>query len=171
MYGADLGALFNNERRAALWARLGNRHEWRGEIAIRITRAAIENTRTAPAPFASAAAAHEFAFGALRAFNAHGDRPRVLALPIAGGDDEFAKSAVLFHKMIAAQRAGFGERLSGLARDAGGMAHPPSSLTVGVTLAGGESADHPPVDHLFLAAFVEIPVFRLTASVFGNRGQ
>jgi len=49
MHGADLGALFNNERRAALWARLGNRHERRGEIAIRITRAAIENTRR-PAP-------------------------------------------------------------------------------------------------------------------------
>src|SRR5260221_9591953 len=152
MPGADLGALFNNERRAALWARLGNRNERRGEIAIRITRAAIENAGTAPAAFASAAAAHEFAFGALRAFDAHGDRPRVLALRIAGAADEFAKAAVLFHKMIAAQRAEFRERLIGLVRDARALDQPARRLAVGVTLAGEESAEHPPLDHHFLAA-------------------
>src|SRR6266481_3505467 len=94
--GADLGPLLDDERRAALRARLGDGHVRGSEIAIRITGTTVENTRASAAAFAGAAAADEFPFVALRAFDAHGDRPRVLALRIAGASDELAEAAVHF---------------------------------------------------------------------------
>src|ERR1700730_9980248 len=53
-HDADLGFLFHNERRAALRARLVQRHVRRGEIAIRITRAAVENAWTSASALAGA---------------------------------------------------------------------------------------------------------------------
>src|ERR1700674_2279318 len=116
--GADLGALLDDERRPALWTRLRNGHVRRRKIAIRIARAAVENARASATALASAAPADEFAFIALRALDAHGDWPRVLALRIAGAADELAEAAMLFHEAVAAKRALFLQRLVGLVRDA-----------------------------------------------------
>src|ERR1700747_641534 len=60
-HDADLGFLLHNERRAALRARLGQRHMRRGEIAIGISRTAVENTWTSASALAGAASPHEFA--------------------------------------------------------------------------------------------------------------
>src|SRR5437879_7654337 len=87
-------------------------------MAIRVTGAAVEDARASTAAFARAAASHEFAFVALRAFDAHGDRPRVLALWIAGAADKLAEAAVFFHQPVTAERAFFIERLIWLMRDA-----------------------------------------------------
>src|SRR5262245_31704728 len=57
---ADLRILLDDELRAALGARLGDRHVGRGEVAIGIPRAAVENARAAAAT--SAAAADKFPF-------------------------------------------------------------------------------------------------------------
>src|SRR5450631_3153955 len=115
---ADLGALLHDERRAALGARFGDGHVRRGEIAIRITRTAVENARTAASTFSCAAAAHKFALVALGTLDAHGDRPRVFALGITGAADKFAEASVLFYQPGIAQRALFVQRLVGLARRA-----------------------------------------------------
>src|SRR5216684_9188747 len=101
---ADLGLLLHDERRAALRARLGQRHMRRREIAVGIARAAVENVCTSSTALAGAAAPHKFALIALRAFDAHGDRPRVLALRISGATDELAKAPVLLHQAVAAER-------------------------------------------------------------------
>src|SRR5258708_8004363 len=82
--GADLSALFDYERRGTLRAGFRYGHVRSREITIRVARAAIENARAAAATLAGAATANELALFALRAFDAHGDRPRVLALRIAG---------------------------------------------------------------------------------------
>src|SRR5437868_2911207 len=88
-YDTCLGALLDDERRAALRTRFREGQVGRGEIAIRVTRTAVEHSWAAAAAFSRAAAAHEFTFVAFRAFNAHGDRARVLALRVAGAADEF----------------------------------------------------------------------------------
>src|ERR1700741_4917703 len=77
-HGADFGFFLDDEWSAAFGARLGDGHVRRGEIAIGITRTAVEDARTAAAT--SAAATDEFAFVALGTFDAHGDRARVFAL-------------------------------------------------------------------------------------------
>src|SRR5260370_41657628 len=69
---ADLGLLLHDERRAALRARLGQRHMRRREIAIGIPRAAVEDAWPPAPALAGAAAPHEFALIAFRAFDAHG---------------------------------------------------------------------------------------------------
>src|SRR6267143_2965058 len=112
--GADLGTLLDDERRAALRAGLRDGHVRGGEIAIRVARAAVENARASAATLAGAATPDELAFIALRAFDAHGDGPRVLALRIAGAADEFAEAAVFFHETVAAKRALFLHWLVGL---------------------------------------------------------
>src|SRR5450631_1476015 len=73
----DLGALLYDERRAALGARFRDGHVRRSEIAIRITRTTIENTRPAASAFSGAAAAYKFALVALGTFDAHRNGPRV----------------------------------------------------------------------------------------------
>src|ERR1700722_14581856 len=97
---SDLRLLFHDERRAALRARLRHRHERRREIAIRVPRAAIEHAESPAPALPHAPALHEFAFIALRAFDAHGDWPRVLALWISRAADEFPEAPVLFHQPV-----------------------------------------------------------------------
>src|SRR3981081_3807110 len=70
---ADLGALLDGERRAALRAGLGDGHVWRRKIAIRVARATVENAWASPATLAGAAATNELAFIQLPAFAVHGD--------------------------------------------------------------------------------------------------
>src|SRR2546423_1163386 len=118
VYGADLGALLDDERRAALRARFGDGHVGSGEIAIRVAGATVEHAWPSTAAFAGAAAADEFTFVAFRTFDAHGDRACVLALGVAGTADEFAEAAAFLHEILAAQGAKFSERLIGLVRDA-----------------------------------------------------
>src|SRR5262249_50982843 len=100
-----LALLFYDERRATLRARLRNWHIWRCEVAIWVSRAAVKNSRTPTSTAPCASAPHKFTFFALRALDPHGDRPRVLALRIAGASDEIAKSSMLFDQPVAAQRA------------------------------------------------------------------
>src|SRR6267378_7754806 len=154
--GADLGALLDDEWRAALRAGLRDGHVRGGEIAIRIARAAVENARASATALAGAAPADEFAFIALRAFNAHGDWPRVLALRIAGAADELAEAAVFFHEAVAAKSALFVQRLIGLVRDARTLHQPACSLAIGVTHASEERAEAAALDGHFLAAIVTI---------------
>src|SRR6266851_4810305 len=73
----DLSFLFHDERSATLWAGLSKRHIRGREVAVRISRATVENAWTSAPAFACAAAPHEFPFIAFRAFDAHGDRSRV----------------------------------------------------------------------------------------------
>src|SRR6266446_3007272 len=82
VHGADLGAFFDNERRAALRTRFRDGHVGRGEIAVRVTRAAVEDTWAPAATLTGAAAAHKFAFIAFRTFDAHGEPARVLAIRV-----------------------------------------------------------------------------------------
>src|SRR5207245_1778861 len=135
-HGAGLGALLNDERRAALRASLRDGHVRSGEVAIRIPRTAIENARAATS--AGAAAADEFAFLALRALNTQGDRPRVFALGVSRATDEFAEAAVLFHQAVAAKSALFVERLVRLVRHASALHQTPRGLAVGIAFAGQE---------------------------------
>src|SRR5229473_1978142 len=79
---ANLRFLFNDKRCAALRARLSDGHVWRREVAIRIARASIENSRTSASAFTGAATPNEFSFVALRAFDAHGDRPCFFTKPL-----------------------------------------------------------------------------------------
>src|SRR6516164_3358909 len=86
---SDLGLLLHDEGGAALGARLGDGHVGRSEIAVGIARTAVEESQTPASAFSHACPLHEFAFVALRALDAHGDRTRVLALRIAKTADEF----------------------------------------------------------------------------------
>src|SRR6266568_2664392 len=99
VHGSDLAAFLDDEWCAALRARFRDGHVWRGEIAIRVSRAAVEDTRPPTATLTGAAAAHEFAFMAFRTFDAHGDWARVLAFWIAGATDEFPEAAALLHEI------------------------------------------------------------------------
>lgn len=81
-----LGPLLDDERRAALRARLGNGFKRCCEIAIRVTAAAIKNS-AAPSSFRGAAP-DKLSFIALRAFDSQRDRARVLALRIILAADE-----------------------------------------------------------------------------------
>src|SRR5258708_2409131 len=166
--GADLGALLNDERRSALGTRFGDGHVRRCEIAIRVTGAAVEHARAATAAFAGAAAAHEFAFVAFRAFNAHGDRARVLALRVAGAADEFAEAAAFLHEIFAAQRTQLRERLIGLVRDARALDEAARGLAVRVTGAGEKGAEAAALDGHLLAAIVAIFDFGFAAGLFGK---
>src|SRR5258708_19538239 len=103
----------------------------RREIAVGIPRAAVENARTPPPALACAAPPHKFALIAFRAFDAHGDRPRVLALRISGAADELAKAPVLFHQSVAAERTLFIQQLVRLVSHARARHQPPRGLATG----------------------------------------
>ncbi len=168
MDGADLGPLLDDERRAALRARLRDRHVRGGEIAIRVTGTTVENTRASAAAFAGAAAADEFSFVALRAFDAHGYGPRVLALRIAGASDEFTEAAVFFHQPIAAERAFLIQRLIRLVRNARALNQAARRLAVRITGAGEERAEAPALDSHLLAAIVAILCLGFATGLFGR---
>src|SRR5216684_3648434 len=112
----------------------------RREIAVGIARAAVENARTPPPALACAAPPHKFALIAFRAFDAHGDRPRVLALWISGAADELAKAPVLFHQSVAAERTLFIQQLVRLVSDARARHQPPRGLAIGIPGACKEMA-------------------------------
>src|SRR6266403_1233621 len=164
--GADFGALLDDERRPALWTRLGDGHVRRRKIAIRIARAAVKNARASAATLAGTAAADELAFIALRAFDAHGDGPRVLALRIAGAADELAEAAVFFHETVAAKRALFVQGLVGLVRDARALNQTAGGLAIRVTRASEERAEAAALNGHLLAAIVAIFGFGFAAGFF-----
>src|SRR5438445_145568 len=168
VHGADLGAFFDDERRATLRARLGNGHVRRGEIAIRITGATIEDARAASAALTGAAAAHEFTFIAFWTFDAQGDRARVLAFRVAGAADEFAEAAVFFHQPIAAERAFFIERLIRLMCDARALDEAARGPAVREAGAGEKGAEAATLDGHLLAAIVAIFGFGFAAGLFGS---
>src|SRR6266853_1930936 len=161
----DLGLLFHDERRATLRARLRQRHMWASVIAVRIPRAPIENAGTPAPALARAAPPHKFAFIAFRAFDAHGDRPRVLALRIAGATDELAEAPALLNQVVAAQRALFLERLVWLVRDARPLHQPPRRLAIWIAGTSHECAKAPALDGHFLAAVLAILGFAFTAVI------
>src|SRR6266852_5335387 len=137
----------------------------RREIAVGIARAAVENARTPPPALACAAPPHEFAFIAFRAFDAHGDRPRVLALRISGAADELAKAPVLLHQSVAAEGALFIQQFVRLVSDARARHQPPRGLAIGIPGACEESAKSSALDGHFLAAVVAILGLAFAASV------
>ena len=93
---------------------------------------------------------------AFRAFDAQGDRPRVLAFRITRAADEFAEAAVFFHQPAFACRTLFIQRLIRLPRDARAFHQPPRGLTIRISRAGEEHAEAAALDGHFLAAIVAI---------------
>src|SRR5229473_2086030 len=168
VYCADLAAFLDDERCSALRARLGDGHVRRSEIAIRITRAAVEHARPATAAFARAPAAHEFSFVAFRAFDAHGDWARVLALRVSRAADEFAEAAVFFHQPVTAECAFLIKRLIRLMRDARTLNQAPRGLAVRVSGTGQEGAEAPPLDGHLLAAIVAILGLGFATGLLGS---
>src|SRR5262249_7700813 len=166
MHGADLGFLFDDKGSAAFGTGLVDRHIGRSEIAIRITRATVEDSRTAASTFACRTATDKFALVALGAFDAHGDRPRVFALWIAGAADVVTEAAVLFHQTVAAESAFFVQRLVGLVRDASSLHEASRSLAIGITGAGEKSAKASTLDGHFAATVFAINGFRLSVTLF-----
>src|SRR6266849_1680059 len=128
----------------------------RREIAIGIPRAAVENARTPPPALACAAPPHEFTLIAFRAFDAHGDRPRVLTLRISGATDELAKAPVLLHQSVATQRTLFLEQLVRLVCDARSRHQPPRGLAIGIACACQKCAKSSALNRHFLAAIVAV---------------
>src|SRR5438045_2537562 len=114
----NFGLLLHDKRRAAFRARLRERHMRRGEVTIGIPRATVENSRSSTATLSGASATHKFAFIALRAFDAHGDGPRVLAFRVAGASDELTEAAVFLDQAVRALRALLIQWLVRLMRDA-----------------------------------------------------
>src|SRR5258705_8280118 len=143
---ADLRLLLHNKRRAALRARLGERHMRRGEIAIRVSRAAVENSRTSAPALARAPAPHKFAFIALRALDPHRDRPRVFALGISSAADELSEAPVFLHQSVAAQRALFIQPLVRLQRNARALHHASRRLAIRIAGASQKCAKSPALD-------------------------
>src|SRR5947207_653302 len=135
-------------------------------------RAAVKNARASASAFAGASAAHEFAFVAFRAFDAHGDRPRVFALRVAGAADKFAEAAVLFHQSVAAERAFLIELFIRLMRDASALDKTPRSLAVRITGASEKRAKAAALDGHLLAAIVAVLGLGFPASLFRSlRGE
>src|SRR6202007_652352 len=106
-----------------------------------------------PAPrVARPTTAHKLPLIALRAFDPHGDGPRVFALRIPGAADEFAKTPVFLHQAVAALRALLVQGLIRLMRDTRARHQAPRGLAIGIAGAGQEGAKAPALDgHLFTA--------------------
>ena len=141
----------------------------RGEVAIGIARAAIENARSATAT--GAAAADKFSFVALGAFDAERDRPRVLAFWIPSAANEFAVAAVFFDQALAARRAFFIQRLVWLERNARALYQAACGFAIGIAGAGEEGAKAAALDGHFLAAIVAIfgGTFGIALGDFGRK--
>ena len=140
----------------------------RGEIAIGIAAAAVENA--AGAASARNTAAHEFAFVAFRAFDAERDGACVLALRIIGAADEIAEAALAAEKLRVVERAFFVERNVRLARDARATHQAARRFAIGITLAREKNAETPALDDHFLAAIVAIFDFRHAIRFRGQLG-
>src|SRR5712664_3915107 len=135
--GADFGALLDDERRPALWTRLGDGHVRRRKSAIRIARAAVKNARASTATLACTAAA-----------------------------DELDEAAVFFHETVAAERALFVQRLIGLVRDARALNQTAGGPAIRVTRASEERAEAAALNGHLLAAIVAIFGFGFAAGFF-----
>src|ERR1700676_2455209 len=168
---AELGFLLHDERRAALRAWLGERHVRRGEIAIRITRAAVEDARAQPPPFSRTAAAYELAFLAFGAFDSHGDGAGVLALRVAGTADEFAEAPVFFDEMVVAQSAFFFQRFIGLMGHARAGDQAPRGLAIRVAGASQKGAKAAAFHGHFFAAVFAILGFGFPAGFLAVLGR
>src|SRR5258707_447166 len=165
-HGADLRLLLHDERRAALRARLRHRHERRRKIAIRVPRAAVEHAESSAPALSHAPALHKFAFIALRALDAHGDRPGVLALRVSRATDELPKPAVLFHQPVSVQRAFLVQRFVRLVRNSRPRHQAPRRLAIRITRASQKRAKSPAFQrHLLSAVFA---VLNLVLGVFRN---
>src|SRR5437899_3567289 len=112
----------------------------RGEIAIGISRATIENAWTPASTLACAPAPHKFAFNALRALDSHCDRARVLALRISGAAYELAEAPAFLYQVVATFLAFFFERLVRLESNARALHHASRGLAVGIAGASQEGA-------------------------------
>src|SRR5208283_3976063 len=130
-----LALLLHNERRTALRAGLGDGHVRCGEIAVRIPRTAIEHAHPSAPALAHACALHKLAFLALRALDAQGDWPRVLALRIPVAADELAEPSVLFHQASPALGTLLVQRFVRLVRNARPRHQPPRRLAIRVPRA------------------------------------
>src|SRR5271155_3879790 len=170
--GAEIslfGVFFNDEWGGAFRARLVERLVRRGEIAIGIAAAAVENA--AGAASARNAAAHKFAFVALRALDAERDGPRVLALRIIRAADEIAEAALAAQQLRVVQRAFFIERNIGLARDARPAHQTARGFAIRVALAREKHAEAPALDDHFLAAIIAIFDFGDAVRFRGQLGR
>src|SRR5258708_7424573 len=165
-HGADLRLLLNDKRRAALRARLRNRHERRRKIASRLPRAAVEHAESSAPAFSHAPALHKFAFIALRALDAHSDRPGVLALRVSRATDELPKPPVLFHQPVSVQRAFLVQRFVRLVSSSRPRHQAPRRLAIRITGASQKRAKSPAFQrHLLSAVFA---VLNLVLGVFRN---
>src|SRR5580692_4778309 len=164
MHRPNLGLFLHDERRPALRARFRDGHKRRREIAIRIPRASVKHAKSSASAFAHASAFHKFAFHALRALDAHGDRPCVLALGVSRAADERAESPVLLHQAISVQRALLFQWFVRLQRNSRALHHAPRGLAIGIAGARQKRSKSPALDrHLFPAIFA---VLRLVLRVF-----
>src|SRR6266481_1694256 len=163
---ADLRLFLHGERRAALRAWLRHGHERRSEIAIRVTRAAIEHAESSAPALPHASALHKFAFIALGALDTHGDRPGVLALRVSRATDELPKPPVLFHQPVSVQRAFLVQRFVRLVSNSRPRHQAPRRLAIRITGASQKRAKSPPFQrHLLSAVFA---VLNLVLGVFRN---
>src|SRR5260370_14052294 len=110
---------------------------------MRVTRASVEQAESSARALAHASAFHKFAFIALRALDAHGDRPRVLALRISRATDEFSEAPVLFHQAVSVQRTLFIQRLIGLVRNPRSGHQAPPGLAIRIAPATQNRANSP----------------------------
>src|SRR6185437_4748337 len=107
-----LGPLFDNKRRAAFRARLGNRFVRRREIALGIAAAAIKNSPGTAS--LGSAAPHKLAFITFRAFDSQRDRTRVLALRIILAANKIAEAPGAANQLPTVLRTLFADRNVGL---------------------------------------------------------
>src|SRR5262249_45522336 len=99
---------------------------------------------------------HELSFVALRAFDAHGDGPRIFALWVAGAANELTESAVLLDQSISAKSAFFVQRLVRLMRDARSRPQTHGGFAIGIAAARQECPEAPALKQHFLAAILTI---------------
>jgi len=164
-----LSALLHDEGRAALGTRFVNRLVRRGEIAIRIAAAAIENAAGAAA--ARNSAPYKFTFIAFRALDSQRDGSRVFALWIIRATDEIAEAARPAQELRIVQRAFFIERNIRLARDACAFHQSSRGFTIGITFAREKHAEAPALNHHFLAAIVAVLDLGLAIRFRGKLGR
>src|SRR6266481_3585608 len=106
VYGADLGALLDDERRAALRARFGDGHVGGGEIAIRVAGATDEFAEPAALLHeilaAQGAEFSERLIGLVRDARALDQAAGGLAVRVTGAGEERAEAAALDGHLLAA---------------------------------------------------------------------
>src|SRR5262249_31311872 len=135
---AGLQILFNQEFISTAWALLWNRFVRRGELALRIIRAAIERVAL------TSAFLDQLAIFAVRALHAYEVLLHVLALGVPTASRELAVASVADHHVAAALRARLIERniWNFLA-----LIKTPRRFAIGVACAGHELAEASTLQH------------------------